>query len=180
MSEMTQWRSKLHVEGVNAWTDRVDVNLRGLPAQLNKYNFHNECLNIRAMRWMKLMKLEASAQLPMACFPDWLMTDVRQHVGRQSVDGRCQLLSGSVIYWHREDRTLAPLEHMFHLGYGDHLELDGIDKQDTTFPKTLAEFHAMGPECAAHKPAEKPRVRRGTGATPYGYKLARWQAMGCV
>ena len=97
--------------------------MRGLPQQLNDYNFQNEVVNLRFARWC----INHGKPLDTIDFPDYLQTDVRQHVKRKGIEGQVSLLSGSRVYWYSKDRVLTAEEHLFGLGWGDDLLVDGIN-----------------------------------------------------
>ena len=78
-----------------------------------------------------------------------------------------------MCYWHAADRIWIPIEHLFHVGYGDHLNLSMLDV-DLEFPTTLA---AAAEAAAASEqpqpPKKKKRVRRGAGPQPEGSKVVK-------
>ena len=69
-----------------------------------------------------------TASLLIRDVPGYLQTDVRQHVKRNGIQGRVSLLSGSKVYWYLKDRVFTTEEHLFSLGWGDDLVVDGIER----------------------------------------------------
>ena len=111
-------------EAYAPWTSRPEIRLRGLPAQFNSCNFQNECLDLRFARWC----VNNGRPCDTDEFPGYLMTDVRQHVQRNGISGKVTLLTGSNVYWYLKDRILVPEEHLFSLGWGDDVQLSGIER----------------------------------------------------
>jgi hypothetical protein len=121
---MAAMRKELDLdESVAPWTSRPGILLRGLPQQANEYNFQNECIDLRFARWCMLH----GKPLDTAEIPDYLQTDVRQQVRRNGKNGRCTLLTGSKIYWYLRDRSLVAEEHLYNLGWGEDVVLNGIE-----------------------------------------------------
>ena len=83
---MDALRTKLGLEETEApWTNKPGVVLAMCPAQSSDYNFQNECLNLRFAKWCKAHGV--SFEIAVSDVPDYLQTDIRQHVARHCFDG---------------------------------------------------------------------------------------------
>ena len=140
------------------WTARPDVHMRGLPKQLVQPNFLHSCVNLRWAKFCERFGLDPTTAIP----PSRLQVDVRQQVNRQPKSGHAALLSGSVLYWPRADRTLMGLEHLFHLGWCEDITLNGIDDKQDPMPQILA-----GLEGSSITAPKAKRCRRNSGPHPH-------------
>ena len=108
---------KLYDMGENhmPWTDRCNVFVQGASKQLSRHNFMHELLNIRWKALCVARGLEDDTD--QVGVDD--AADVRQNNARQIKDGSVCLLTGSLVYNYRLDRTLCPKEHLRLQGWGN-------------------------------------------------------------
>ena len=142
----------------NAWTDRPEVQMRGCSRQMTPYNFLNETVNIRWLRFC------ADAQLPPdSAPPSFLCTDTSQSVARQPKTGRVTMLTSSKVYWHERDRTFCAREYFLQNGWERDLDLTDVSAPVEGWP-TSAQHTSQSPRAPATvhaaAPPENPSAKR--------------------
>ena len=103
------------------WTHRMNVHLRGLPAQITQPNFLHRLLNMRWVFFCLQKKVDTDCECPVNFF-----TDTSQHEDRNIRKGGVTLLSSSRVYDHYRDRILHPKEYFYLNGWGDDIAIDEI------------------------------------------------------
>ena len=96
---------------IRPWTGRASSMLRGLPKQVQDYNFLHEVLDLNVAEFLLRRHMSFDDLLPKD-----FVTDTRQSILRQRKDGDFGPLSNSKPYWHNQDRIFTFWEVLFHAG----------------------------------------------------------------
>ena len=105
------------------FTSRAGVQMRGIAKQITPINFIHELLDVKLAEDCAKRNVPLDAELN-----EWLMADVRQDAGYQSVGGGNTLLSGSRMFHFRRDRCWVAHEHLFAQGWGHDVDVAGINE----------------------------------------------------
>ena len=119
------------------WTGRPDVHLHGLRRQLAIPNFQYDQIDFTYTGFRQKQNLDV-----LDCSRDelkHLIADIREGTGHTRSDGNVTMKTGSLLYYHKHDRTLCGQDHFLLQGWG--LDVD-VTTLNETFGDSLQAAYA--------------------------------------
>ena len=100
-----------------------------------------------------------------AVAPPSFFTDLRQDINHQLSNGSAVVLTSSNMFWHHQDRTLAPIEYMLSNGWDCDIRVDDLAEPVPGWPEyqvcKKGKKKAGSSPPASKKPRHQPSRRRG-------------------